>query len=625
MLRPEAKSNPAPTRASTAVMPGTYFPVWLTALLLVLVTIALYWPATQYDFVSVDDPNFVTENPHIQDGLNWEGVKWAFCNTGQASTWAPLLWLSHLLAWQLFGPDAWGHHLINVLLHAANTALVFLIFRQMTGAAWRSLILAALFGLHPLRVESVVWVTERKDVLSTLFWMLTLWAYVKHVEDGRAPNSNSNMWYGAALAMFVLGLMSKAMLVTLPCVLLLLDYWPLERFKSGRAWQLVVEKFPFFALAALACVVTFMVQKHGGAVASVENLSLGARSGNALISYCRYLEKMFWPTNLAIFYPHPGYWPPWQVLLAGGFLCGISVLIIMKRGRHPCLLVGWMWYVGTLVPVIGLVQVGAQSIADRYTYIPAVGVLILVIWGACGLTRHWRYQGIVLSVTGSAVIVLGIGMTRQQLGYWKDNETLFRHALNVTEKNYHAHKGLGDALLRKGQIDEAIDQFEEAALLMPGYIDVHYNLGNTLLKKGLINKAINQFQEAIRLKPGYADAYNNLGTCLLKKGQVDEAISQFQVAIRLKPDLADAHYNLGNAFLKKIQTGEAVRQFQAVIRLKPGDVEAHNNLGAALAMNGQIEEAINQFQEAIRLKPDDPEGRDNLARALRMRTAPAGR
>src|SRR5208282_972454 len=375
MRIPTTKSKPDPTRAAIPIAARPHFPAWLMVALLVVVTIALYWPAMRCDFINYDDPDYVTANSHIRGGLNWEGVKWAFSNTEQGTQWAPLMWLSHMLAWQLFGANPWGHHLLNVLLHAANTALVFLVFRQMTGAVWRSLILAAFFGWHPLRVESVVWVTERKDVLSTLFWMLTLWAYVKYVEANQAGNSKSKIWYGTALVMFVFGLMSKAMLVTVPCVLLLLDYWPLERFKNNRAWQLVAEKTPFFALAAAASVVTCVVQKHGGAVATVENLPLGARSGNALISCCRYLGEIFWPADLAVYYPHPGYWPLEWVLLAGVFLCGISVLLFVKRGRFPFLLMGWLWFIGTLVPVIGLVQVGGQAMADRYTYIPSLGML----------------------------------------------------------------------------------------------------------------------------------------------------------------------------------------------------------------------------------------------------------
>ena len=585
-----------------------------------LVTIAIYWPAMRCGFINYDDPDYVTANSHVQGGLNWEGVKWAFDSTEQAANWAPLMWLSHMLACQVFGLNPWGHHLMNVLLHAANTALVFLVFQRMTRATWRSLMLAALFGWHPLRVESVVWVTERKDVLSTLFWMLTLWAYAKYAESTQVRNSKMRVWYGAALAMFVFGLMSKAMLVTLPCVLLLLDYWPLQRFKvqgSGfRVQSLILEKIPFFALAAAASVVTFVVQKHGGAVMTVENLPPGARVGNALISCCRYLGKMFWPTDLAVFYPHPGYWPLEKELLAGVILCGISVLLFMKRGRYPYLLMGWLWFVGTLVPVIGLVQVGDQSLADRYTYIPSLGVLIFVIWGAYELSRRWRYHKITLSVTGSAAIVLCLALTRQQLGYWKDSETLFRHTLEVTENNYIAHILLGKALFDRSQTGEAISQYQEAIRLKPDYASAHNNLGDALLKKGQADEAINQYQEAIRLIPGNADARYNLGVAFLKKGQTDEAILQFQEAIHLKPDDPKAHINLGVAFLSRGQTDEAISQFQEAIRLKPDYAEAHNNLGTALLNKSQTDGAISQYQEAIRLKPDYAEAHFNLGVAF---------
>jgi tetratricopeptide (TPR) repeat protein len=584
--------------------------------LLVLVTIALYWPAMQCGFINFDDPEYVSENPHVQGGLNWEGVKWAFSNTKQGAYWAPLMWLSHELDCQFFGLNAWGHHLMNVLLHAANTALVFLVFQRMTRATWRSLMLAVLFGWHPLRVESVAWVTERKDVLSTLFWMLTLLAYVKYVGASQVRDSKSKVWYGVALAMFVFGLMSKAMLVTMPCVLLLLDYWPLERFKPGRARQLVMEKIPFFALAVAASIVTYVVQKHGGAVATVENLPLGARSGNALISCCRYLGKMFWPTDLAVFYPHPGYWPLEQVLLAGVFLCGISMLLFVKRGRYPYLLMGWLWFVGTLVPVIGFVQVGEQSMADRFTYVPSLGMLIIAIWGVYELARRWRYHKIALAVVGSAAIVLCLALTRQQIGYWKDSETIFRHTLEVTQKNYIAHNNLGSALDKKGQTDEAISQFQEAIRLKPDFALAYDNLGNALSNQGQTDEAISLFKAAIHLKPDDALARNNLGNALDKKGQSDEAIRLFKAAIRLKPDYADAHYNLGVALFKKGQSDEAISQFQEAIRLQPEYAEAHNNLGNSLFSKGQTFEAIGQYQEAIRLKPDDAEAHYDLGNAL---------
>jgi tetratricopeptide (TPR) repeat protein len=521
------------------------------AILLALLTVVLYWPAMSCDFINLDDQDYVTANSHIRDGLSLEGVKWAFGNTEQAVQWAPLMWLSHELACQLFGLNPWGHHLINVLLHAANVSLVFLVFKRMTGTTWRSLILAALFGWHPLRVESVAWVAERKDVLSTLFWMLTLLAYAKYVEASKVGNSKSKVWYGAALAMFVFGLMSKAMLVTLPFVLLLLDYWPLERFKSSSVWRLVMEKIPFFVLATAASIVTFVVQNHGGAVMTEEEFPLGARVGNALISYCRYLGKTFWPTDLAVFYPHPGYWPMTEVLLAGVFLCAITILLFVKCRRYPYLLMGWLWFTGTLVPVIGLVQVGEQSMADRYTYIPSLGVLILAIWGLYELSQRWRYHVIALSVASSVLIVLCLGLTRQQLGYWRDSETLFRQALKVTENNYFAHKTLGDAIFNKGRTVEAVGQYQEAIRLKPDYALAHMNLGIALFNQGHTDEAIHQLQETIRFKPQYALAYINLGAAYFNLGKTDEAISQFQEAVHLDSGNTAAQTNLAKALKLK--------------------------------------------------------------------------
>jgi Flp pilus assembly protein TadD len=379
---------------------------------------------------------------------------------------------------------------------------------------------------------------------------------------------------------------------------------------------LVFEKWPFFGLAAGASVVTYVVQQHGGAFWGGENLPLGARSGNALISYCRYLGKLFWPVDLAIFYPHPGHWPMEQVLLAGGLILGITALLIVKRGRYPFMLMGWLWFCGTLVPVIGLVQAGGVAMADRFTYVPSLGVLVVVTWGTFELTRRWRYQAMALSVSGWVVIVLCFGLTRHQLGYWKDNETLFRHGLEVTENNYLAHNNLGMALVEKGQTDEAISQYQEAIQLKPDDAVFHNNLGTALGRKGRMDEAISQFQEAIRLKPDFAEIHNNLGMALVEKGQTDEAISQFQEAIRLKPDFAGFHYDLGIALGMKNQTDEAISQYQEAIRLKPDDAEVRYNLGTALGMKGQTDEAISQFQEAIRLKPDDAEAHNNLGNAL---------
>jgi Flp pilus assembly protein TadD len=658
MRKPATKSKPA----TVPVHPR--WSAWLPTLLLMLATLALYWPALRFDFINFDDPDYVTANLHVQGGLSWEGVKWAFSNTEQAAYWAPLMWLSHELACQLFGLHAWGHHLINVLLHAANTALVFVIFRQMTGAVWRSLILAALFGWHPLRVESVAWITERKDVLCAFFGFLSLLFYARY---GRGAGRISYS-YWLALLFFALGLMSKPMLVTWPFVMLLLDYWPLKRIYDfppsphfGAASRftiydlkpLLLEKIPFFALAAAASIVTYVVQKQGGAVAAIETLPLGARVGNALISYCRYLGKTFWPTDMAVFYPHPGYWPVAEVLLAGMLLTGLSALVFMKRGRHPYLLVGWLWFVGTLVPVIQLVQSGQQAMADRFTYVPSVGVLMLTVWGVHELARRWWHHVMVLSLAGVSAIIFCFALTREQLGYWQDTETLFRHALDVTQSNSIAHDALGDALAKKGQIaaaishfqealrlmpnnayahnnfgyvldkqgqiDEAISQFQEALRLQPDDAEAHNNFGVALLHKDQTDEAISQFQEALRLKPDDAKAHNNLGIALLNKDQIDEAISQYQEALRLKPDYAEAHNNLGVALLHKDQTDEAISQFQEALRLKPDYAEAHNSLGVALFKKGRIDEAISQFQEALRLRPDNADARNNLAKALELK------
>ncbi len=627
------KSEPALAIASATNRTWSRFPVWLVAGLLVLVTIALYWPAMQCAFLNYDDGGYVTSNNHVQAGLTLESIKWAFLSPVEAN-WHPLTVLSHMLDCQLFGLNPRGHHLTSVLFHALNAVLVFALLQQLTGATWRSLLAAALFAVHPLHVESVAWVAERKDVLSACFGLLALLFYARYAQrrsrgaDHGSPavssmldvQSSSAINYSLSLAFFICGLMSKAMLVTWPFVMLLLDYWPLQRVTSG-GWRvsrqgnwkwLLWEKLPFFALSAAASVMTFVAQQHGGAFAAGENLPLSARGANALISCCCYLGKTFWPTDLAVFYPHPGYWPVAKVLLAGGLLAGISALLIVMRRRHPFLLMGWLWFCGTLVPVIGLVQVGGQAMADRYTYIPSLGVLILVVWGAHELTRRWRLHMVALLVAGSAAIGLCLALTRQQIGYWQDGETLFRHALEVTDNNHIAHLNLGIALGTKGQVDRAISEYQEAIRLKPDFAKAHYNLGAALGMKGQIDQAISQYKEVIRLTPDDAEAHYNLGLAFGRKGQIDEAISQYRETIRLKPDDADVHNNLGNALFNKGQIDEAVRQYQEAIRLKPDYVEAHNNLGVALGNKDQIDEAIGQFQEAIRLKPDNAEAYNNL-------------
>jgi Flp pilus assembly protein TadD len=590
------------------------------AALLALVTIAIYWPVMRHDFVNHDDPVYVTDNTHVRAGLTWEGLVWAFGRVhGDQTYWHPLSWVSHMVDCQLYGLKPGGHHRTSMLLHAANAVLVFLVFRRMTGAFWRCVLLAALFALHPLQVDSVAWVAERKNLLSAFFWLLTLWAYARYAEvqspafhitdHGSRITYFPSLFYVLSLFFMACGLMCKPVLVTLPFVLLLLDYWPLQRFRlstlnSQRSTSpslrglglktqdsrlkvllpLLWEKLPFFALAVASSVITVLAHQALGMLNSVSRLPWDARLENALVSYVRYLGKTFWPSRLAVFYPYPTAWPMWEVVACALLLLAISGLVLGTGRSRPWLFVGWFWFLGVLVPFIGLIQAGAQAMADRFMYVPALGVFVAMIWGLHGLAKGGRYQQNGLSVAGAAAIVVCLVLTRQQLGHWKDSEALSRHALEVTENNWLAHLNLGSALDEKGQSDEAIREFQKALRLKPGYAQAHNNLGVAIVRKGQINEGISQYHEAIRLKPDYALAHSNLGIALVRKGQSDEGIGEFQEAIRLKPDYALAHYNLGIALVRKGQSDEGIREFQEAIRLKPDFTEAHNNLARALAM-----------------------------------------
>jgi tetratricopeptide (TPR) repeat protein len=612
------KSPPSPAPARPLV------PAWLLAGLLALVTLLLYWPALHHGFVNYDDDRYVTANVRVQNGLTFENICWAFANP-VTDNWHPLTVLSHMLVCQFSGLNPWGHHLASVLLHAANAALVFLLLRQLTGATWRSLAVAALFAVHPLRVESVAWVAERKDVLSGFFGLLALIFYARYAQAQNAPRAGSFYFSGSywlALFWFALGLMSKPMLVTWPFVMLLLDYWPLERFKPGSVKRLLLEKSPFFCLAAAVSVVTFMVQKQAALVQTIQNLSLAARCENALVSCCRYLGKMFWPEDLAVLYPYPAYWPVADVSLAAVFLTGLSVLLVVQRRRCPYLLMGWLWFLGTLIPVIGLVQVGVQSMADRYTYLPSLGVLIIVVWGAGALTHRWRHQAVLLAAAGSMAIVCCMSLTRTQLQYWQDSETLFRHTLAVTENNAIAHYDLSVALDEKGRRNEAIDEYRAVLKIQPGMARAHLNLGADLDKAGQADEAMLQYQEVIRLEPGNAKAHNNLGVALFGQGKTDEATKEFQDAARLAPDNAHIRNILATALYTQGRIDEAIQQFQEALRLQPDYAEAHFNLACVLAKRGQTDEAIKHFQEAVRLNPNYPGARERLAKLLQAPDKP---
>jgi Tfp pilus assembly protein PilF len=532
MSEPPLKVETVPVSTLASQSAGLRLPRWLLVVVLALATVGVYWPATECRFINYDDSIYVTGNFHVQKGLTLENIEWAF-SSSVAGNWHPVTILSHMLDFQMYGLNPWGHHLTNVLLHSLNTALVFALFWQLTGSRWRSALVAALFGLHPLHVESVAWVAERKDVLCGFFGLLSLIFYVRYAQIKKAPNhQHTTSNYLFALLFFALGLLSKVMLVTWPFVMLLLDYWPLGRFTVdnsrvanyrftqtfiARYWPLLREKIPFFVLTVVMSYVALEVQGRQGAFEMVDNLTLGVRVENALISYGCYLEKMIWPTGLAVFYPHPGHWPLIYVLLAGLFLVVVTGLFFMKRREYPFLLMGWLWYLGTLVPVIGLVQVGGQAMADRYAYLPSLGIFVLVIWGAYALFQRWSDPIIAFTAVGGLVLVVCIALTWHQLGYWRDSETLFRHALAVTKNNYLAHINLGTALGAEGQMEEAIGQLQEAIRLKPDKPDqpqVYVYLAMALNKAGRLHEAVDAYQEALRLNPHLPEALNNLAWIL---------------------------------------------------------------------------------------------------------------
>jgi tetratricopeptide (TPR) repeat protein len=621
---------------------------WLTALgcvVLAAVTLAVFWGARQCQFVNYDDPDYVTSNQEIQHGLTALSVRWTF-QTGAASNWHPLTWLSHLADVQLYGMDPAGHHLTSILLHAINGALLFLILRSMSGAYWRSLVVAALFALHPLRVESVVWVSERKDVLSTLFWMLTVWAYLRYAEEFKVPCSKFKVHYALALLFFVLGLMCKPMLVTLPFVLLLLDYWPLQRLQRG-AVRLITEKIPFFVLAAASSVVTFLVQRRGGAVTSLAGVPMGARVGNAFVSYVRYLAKIFWPARLSPLYPHPGYWSWWKIAGAALLLAAITACVLRRARPQPYLPVGWFWFVVMLAPTIGLLQVGIQSMADRYSYVASVGVFIMLVWGA------YDWMGTRRCLLGTAA-ALAVGacaiLTPRQVAYWRTSETLFLHAVEVTDNNYlaynnlgfdlsnrgetersmvyfqksleinsnydEAHNNLGYALAALGRYKEATNEYIKALSLNPHLTEAHNNLGIALGDLGLSDAGIHEYQVALKENPRHASAHNNYGVALAMQGKLDDAIAQFRLAVTCQENYLSAHSDLGNALAIKGDLAGAIREYEFCLKLDPKDAQAHNNLGNALFQQGKLEEAAAQYRLALNLKPENPEAHFNLGYCL---------
>jgi tetratricopeptide (TPR) repeat protein len=632
------------------------YAVSIVCILLALAVFALFGRTYGYGFLNFDDNYYFSSNYHVKAGLTWAGVKWAF-HTGYASNWHPLTWLSLMLDAQLFGPGPAGPHLTNVILHAANAVLLFLLVKRLTGVLWPSAFVAAMFAIHPLRVESVAWVSERKDVLSGLFFMLTLLMYARYVEQSKVQSPKPKLFYGLTLLFFALGLMSKPMLVTLPFVLLLLDYWPLNRFghstpnsqlSTKRVLRLVLEKLPFFVLSIVSCIATVMAQQQ--VIQPMAALPLTLRLDNALVSYVTYLVQMVWPENLAMCYPYRFDLPDWQVAGAGALLLCITLLAFQTARRFPCFLTGWLWYLGMFVPVIGLVQVGEQAHADRYTYLPQIGLYLIVAWAAVDWTASGRWRRQVVSAAALSATAALMFCAWKQTSYWQNDDSLWEHAIACTSGNYTAHNDLGYVLaaqgrtaeaiehfqkaleicpdcaeadnnlgtifLNRGRLDEAAEYYHRALDIYPSFAEAHNNMGILLAKQGRTSEAIKQYQKAIELDPDRAEMYNNLGKLLVTQGRITEAIEQFQKALEIKPDFAAVHDNWGNALVMKGRNDEAAKHYLQALQLNPDFGEAHNGLGALLLAQGRTAEALEHFRKAVELMPNNAEVQINFGTAL---------
>jgi protein O-mannosyl-transferase len=630
--RVQAASSPQPKSAAHRHALGA-------CVFLVVITWLAFGQTVRYDFVNFDDNNYVYANPTITSGLTPDGIIRAF-SSRHSGNWHPLTTISHMLDCQLWGLHAGGHHFTNIVLHTIAVVLLFLVLHHMTGAIWQSAFVAALFAIHPLRVESVAWISERKDVLSAVFFMLAIGAYVRYA---RSPSVGR---YLMMSILFALGLMSKPMLVTVPFVLLLLDYWPLKRFAARRSVErLILEKIPLFMLSAAAGVATFWAQQSS--VAPVEQLPLVSRIGNGLVSCVIYVKQIIWPVQLAVFYPHPeNKLPGWEIGLAILLLAVVSAGAIALRRKSPYLITGWFWYLVMLLPVIGLIQVGSQAHADRYTYLPQIGLYMLLAWVIADVLAS-RLQRRILAVTASVAIIALAWRAHVQASYWRNGESLWRHALAVTSGNFIAHNGLGHFLLTHARLDEAIEQFQMAVNIDPRFPEAqknlsvaltekgrtdeaiahlqtllkeypndalgHYNLGNALLKKGDSQGAIAGYEKALSIQVRYPAAHYNLGIALDQNGRIDEAIAQYQQAVQEDPLYAKAYYLLGNDLLRKARVDDAIAAYEQALKSRPVYPEVQNNIGIALLQKGRPSEAIAHWQNALAVQPDSLDSLNNLA------------
>ena len=593
----------------------------LVSLGLVLITLLTYLPVFFHGFILLDDPLYISANAMVQAGLTWAWIKWAFVGWHEGN-WHPLTWLSHMLDCQLFGSNPGPHHLVSVLFHAASAVLVFRIWWRMTGAFWSAAFIAAVFAWHPMRAESVAWASERKDVLCMFLSLLALWFYLGFVERKSKAQSGALRHYGLAVLLFALGLTAKAMWVTFPFLLLLLDYWPLQRWsqaqQSGKPLavgvylvRLILEKWPFFLLTALSSVVTFLAQSDSNAVLPLGMVPSGLRLSNAVISYVQYLVKIFWPVNLAAFYPLPMSIPLWQPVVGAAALLAISVLAWWMRRRKPYLFVGWFWFLGTLVPMIGLAQVGIQGMADRYSYLPSIGIVVVCAFAVRDLVARYHVPVPVTGTVAVVVLASSILVTEHQLSFWRNTETLMVRTLAVTRDNFMAHTFLGMHYKHEGRTREALTEFREALLIqkqavvrIPALVQqsftVHLLLGAAFEREGNLDGALEQYQDALQIDPTSPQVHNSLGSLLLAMNKPDEAQTHYREAMRLAPGDPVAFCNLGHLLIQIGPFADGAKQYEEAARLKPADPAPHCAVGKALLRRGQSAQAISHFREALR-------------------------
>jgi tetratricopeptide (TPR) repeat protein len=621
------------------------------SLFLILATVLVYGQIGQHGFIDWDDPLYVTDNDPVKAGLTFKSISWAFTSL-HATNWHPLTWLSHMMDVQLFGLDAGWHHRVNLLFHILNTLLLFAVLKRVTGVVWQSGFVAALFALHPLHVESVAWVAERKDVLSTFFWMLTMYFYLLYSEHREIKR------YLLVFFCFALGLMAKPMLVTLPFVLLLFDYWPIKNFQfsgegQGRLFIIrVIEKIPLLALTVASCIITFTAQDKGGALSSLSDASMDShaatyyvdlmeRVSNALVSYVSYLGKTVYPVDLLFFYPFRESVPGWQVAGSLFLLVAISIIVLWRIRQQPYLAVGWFWYLGTLVPVIGFIQVGLQGMADRYSYVPLIGIFIMLAWGVTELTQRWRRRDLMLASTGMLLLVLCMLLSWKQVGYWKSSIALYQHTADVSENNRRAHFKLGTALVDEGRLEEALVPLTKAVHIQPYDLKARFNLGVVYFKLNRFDEAVKHFDETVKIFPSYEPAQKKLnmaramrermvvpadtnqaysymqsGLVLEREGKLEAAIGEYRKQLELKPDDVRIYQRLGMIYYRLRQFSEAVRHYTEVVRINPGLAEGHYNLGLALVEQGLIDKAVEHYRHALQIKPDFAEVHNNLGVAL---------